>query len=418
MKSLIVRASRSATPVNSISTKSFIAGEGIDNPESKPPMIRQSSSLTVWKENLPMVRKISAIELYKPNFPQYIKEDGTLETQEKNPLTLLSEYKAEIKENSNSGEDEITFKNKIAVMLDKFLYGTPPKFKTEHEKNYYYRSLAFFASIASRTSAEQDLEISPEKRFMTCSDSELKVFRHDKKPNNKIILRKNFNNSNKTLSGPKGEQIYSNIITYFSKSVVDSRGKIIPVSALNPDIFSENFPKELANIVYKHVADTNKAVVQQGYEFDSFREYKAQDRSNMLKQLERMEPKASPLTSAARNPSRPALFKKWGKPGEHIEIDAAKVRILSTDQIVNLILFAADDEHANQNTSFKWREHKKELWDEKSLQETEKLLIEHGVDPNGDWTERELTAYYTLVAGEWLIIGATSEDVAKIVHKS
>ncbi|MFM2009253.1 MAG: hypothetical protein RIR02_1203, partial [Pseudomonadota bacterium] len=26
--------------------------------------------------------------------------------------------------------------------------------------------------------------------------------------------------------------------------------------------------------------------------------------------------------------------------------------------------------------------------------------------------------YYTLVAGEWLIIGATSEDVAKIVHKS
>jgi hypothetical protein len=69
-----------------------------------------------------MVRKISAIELYKPNFPQYIKEDGALETQEKNPLTLLSEYKAEIKENSNSGEDEIIFKNKIAVMLDKFLY--------------------------------------------------------------------------------------------------------------------------------------------------------------------------------------------------------------------------------------------------------------------------------------------------------
>ena len=147
MKSLIVRASRSATPVNSISTKSFIAGEGIDNPESKPPMIRQSSSLTVWKENLPMVRKISAIELYKPNFPQYIKEDGALETQEKNPLTLLSEYKAEIKENSNSGKDEITFKNKIAVMLDKFLYGTPPKFKTEHEKNYYYRSLDFLPAL-------------------------------------------------------------------------------------------------------------------------------------------------------------------------------------------------------------------------------------------------------------------------------
>jgi hypothetical protein len=416
MKSLTLRASRSATPFKSINTSSASNSDVTNNPESKVPMIRKSSNLMVWKENLPMVRKTSALEVYKPNFLQRVKEDSVLETQEKNPLTLVSENKVEIEENPNVEEN--VFKNKMAAMLNTFLYGTPPKFKTEHEKNYYDRSLAFFASIASRTSAEQDWDSNPENRFISCFDEDLKVKRYDKNPEVKNIFRSNRNNSNKTLSGPKGEERYPNIITYFSKSVVDSQGKIIPVSALNPDIFSEPFPKVLANIVYKHVADTNKAVVQRGYEFDSDLEHTSLNRSNMLIELEQKEKKASPLTSASLNTTRPELFMAWGKPGEYIEIDTAKVRILLPSQIVNLILFAANDEHANQKTSFKWREHKKELWDEKSLQETEKLLIEHGIDPNGDWTEREKTAYYTLIAGEWLVIGATPEEVARVIYEA
>ena len=416
MKSLTLRASRSATPFKSINTSSASNSDVTNNPKSKVPMIRKSSSLMVWKENLPMVRKTSALEVYKPNFLQRVKEDSELETQEKNPLTLVSEYKVEIEENSNVKEN--VFKNKIAAMLNTFLYGTPPKFKTEHEKNYYDRSLAFFASIASRTSAEQDWDSNPENRFISCLDEDLKVKRYDKNPEVKNIFRNNRNNSNKTLTGPKGKEIYPNIITYFSKSVLDSQGKIIPVSAFNPDIFSEPFPKELANIVYKHVADTNKAVVQRGYEFDSDLKHTSLNQSNMLIELEQKQEKASPLTSGSHNPTRPELFMAWGKPGEHIEIDTAKVRILSSSQIVNLILFAADDEHANQKTSFKWREHKKEFWNEKSLPATEKALIEHGIDPNGDWTEREKTAYYTLIAGEWLVIGATPEDVARIIYES
>jgi hypothetical protein len=422
MKSLTLRGSRSATPVNPISTKSFYTAEGIDNPESKVPMIRQNSSLTVWKEKLPMVRKTSALEVYKPNFPQYIKEDSALETQEKNSLTLISEYKAEIEENSNA--DEITFKNKIAVMLNIFLYGTPPKFKTEHEKNYYYRSLAFFASIASRISAEQDFDSSPENRFISCFDEDLKVKRYDKKPEDKIMWRNDPNNSKKILKGPQDEKIYQYILTCFSKSFLDTQGKIIPVNNLSLDIFTEFFPNELANFVYKHVADTNKAVVQRGYEIDSDPEHVSLNRSNMLSELERMEKRASPLTSASHNATRPELFMAWGKPGEHKEIDTAKVRILSTSQIVNLILFAANDEHAykeakfGNGSKFNWREHDKHLWNEKSLKDTEKALIEHGIDPNGDWTEREKTAYYTLIAGEWLVLGATQKDVARIIYES
>ena len=424
MKSLTLRGSRSATPFKSINTNSASNSDVTNNPELKVPMIRQSSSLMEWKENLPIVRKTSALDVYKPNFPQHIKEDSALENQEKIPLMLVSEYKPELKENSNSNADEITFKNKIAVMLNIFLYGTPPKFTTEHEKNYYERNLAFCGSIVSRISAEQDWDSNPENRFISCFDENLKVKRYDKKPEDKIIFRDNLNNSKKYLIGPEGKKIYKNIVTNFSKSVLDAQGRIIPINKLSMDIFTEHFPIMLANFVYKHVADTNKASIQRGYDFNLDKECTAQDRSNMLSELEQMEKTASSLTSASRNATRPELFMAWGRPGEYIEIDTAKVRILSPSQIVNLILYAANDEHASKpaqngdGSKFKWVEHKKNLWNEKSLKDTEKSLIDHGIDPNGDWTEREKTAYYTLIAGEWLVVGATPEHVARIIYAS
>lgn len=416
MRSLTSKASRSATPFKSVNTTPFSNSAVTNNSESKVPMLRKSSSLMEWKENLPMVRKTSDIEVYKPNLPQHIKEDSVLETQEKNLLMLISEDKSEIEKN--------VFKNKIAAMLNLFIYGAPPKFKTEHEKNYYERSLAFYGSIVSRISAEQDWDSNPENRFTSCFDENLKVKRYDKKPEDKIIFRDNLNNSKKDLIGPEGKKIYKNIVTNFSKSVLDSQGRIIPINKLSMDIFTEYFPTTLSNFVYKHVADTNKASIQRGYDFNLDEECTAQDRSNMLSELEQLEKTASSLTSASRNATRPELFMAWGKPGEYIEIDTAKVRILSPSQIVNLILYAANDEHASkpaQNTDgskFKWVEHKKNLWNEKSLKDTEKALIDHGIDPNGDWTEREKTAYYTLIAGEWLVIGATPENVARIIYAS
>ena len=81
MKSLTLRASRSATPFKSINTSSTSNSDVTNNPESKVPMIRKSSSLMVWKENLPMVRKTSALEVYKPNLPELSKEDIFLENK-------------------------------------------------------------------------------------------------------------------------------------------------------------------------------------------------------------------------------------------------------------------------------------------------------------------------------------------------
>ena len=400
MRSLTSKVSRPVIPVNPISTKPLIPSEGITNPELKVPTIRNTKSLVV-------LDKV---------YLEYLKTKVMSES---------NQYKSLLISNGIKSKDEANLViNYYKDQVNKLLYGTPPKLKAEYEKNYYERNLAFCGSIVSRISAEQDWDSNPENRFISCFDENLKVKRYDKKPEDKIIFRDNLNNSKKYLIGPEGKKIYPNVLTFFSKSALDTRGKIIPVNNLSLDIFTEFFPNELANFVYKHVADTNKAVIQRGYEFDSDKECTAQDRSNMLSELEQMEKTASSLTSASRNATRPELFMAWGRPGEYIEIDTAKVRILSPSQIVNLILYAANDEHASKpaqnadGSKFKWVEHKKNLWNEKSLKDTEKALIDHGIDPNGDWTEREKTAYYTLIAGEWLVVGATSEHVARIIYAS
>ncbi len=400
MRSLTSKLSRPVTPVNPISTKPLIPSEGITNPELKVPTIRNTKSLVV-------LDKV---------YLEYLKTKVMSES---------NQYKSLLISNGIKSKDEANLViNYYKDQVNKLLYGTPPKLKAEYEKNYYERNLAFCGSIVSRISAEQDWDSNPENRFISCFDEHLKVKRYDKKPEDKIMWRNDPNNSKKILKGPQDEKIYQYILTCFSKSFLDTQGKIIPVNNLSLDIFTEFFPNELANFVYKHVADTNKAVVQRGYEIDSDLEHVSLNRSNMLSELERMEKRASPLTSASHNATRPELFMAWGKPGEHKEIDTAKVRILSPSQIVNLILFAANDEHAykeakfGNGSKFNWREHDKHLWNEKSLKDTEKALIEHGIDPNGDWTEREKTAYYTLIAGEWLVLGATQKDVARIIYES
>ncbi len=50
MKSLTLRASRSATPFKSINTSSVSNSDVTNNPESKVPMIRKSSSLIVQEK--------------------------------------------------------------------------------------------------------------------------------------------------------------------------------------------------------------------------------------------------------------------------------------------------------------------------------------------------------------------------------
>lgn len=462
MRSLAVSAPRTAMIVHPTKANPIVATEAITPPIVKALMIRKTLSLMAQEKNnwtinngreksvaqkiIAEFLKAESIEeskeylLLEKMIIEFLTNNAIIKSEKNSPLMLLSASQSQAEKNSTAQEDfkleEKSSKQKISeeneyigleklkAKFHKFLYGEKNLNESTHKKNLIDRQIAFCGSLASRISAEQDWDSSPENRFISCFDPELKVRRYDKKPEDKIMFRKDPNNSKKELIGPQGKKIYPNVHTYFSKSLLDEKGRIIPVNNLFLDVFTEHFPITLANIVYKHVADTNKAVVQRGYEFDSDQEISSLDRSKMLSELDGLEKKASPLTSASLDATRPALFMAWGKPDQYIEIDPTKIRILSPSQIVNLILYVANDEHAykeakfGDRSKFNWKEHDKNIWDEKSLKDTEKALIDHGIDPDGDWTEREKTAYYTLIAGEWLVVGVTQEDVARIVYKS
>jgi|GEM_PF-4851178 len=412
MKSLTLRASRSATPVNPISTKSFNTAEGNDNPESKVPMIRQSSSLMVCKEKLPMVRKTSALEVYKPNLPQLLKaelkKDIFLENK-KNDILFLTGRVNEISDRKNNNTH--TLKSEIY----KLLYGAPPVFGSEIEKNRHELKENFLRFVHQQNYAEEHRDVNPLQRLFNGSNDGFKVTRQDKSPYIKtpeIIIP---NDSKEELLGASGLKVYENIFSFFFKKLLNKEGQVIPVSATNLAVYGEKFPTELANKVFAHVASLNKAFTKRGFDKNVSLEIGGAIKNDIFNELSLKEEKASPFTSASFDTPRKNLFSKWGAADEFIEIDLSKSQYLSPTYIVSLILFATDCPEANQKTSYKWRDSKKELWDDQSLQATEKLLVAHGIDPNGEWTEREKIAYYTLIADEYLILGVTPPDTAKIV---
>lgn len=391
MKSLISKASRPVTPVNPIITKPILSSEGRNNPESKVPKIQKSSSLLELKENLSGVWKTLTFEVCKPNLPELLKEDTFLENEKNDYVNTLK-----------SG-------------INKLLYGTPTIFSSEIEKNRHELKENFLRFVHQQNYAELHRDVNPSQRLFNGSDDGFKVKRQDKSPYLKSPESIIPNNSKEELMGVSGSKIYENVIGYFSKSMLDKEGRVIPVNATDLEIYTEQFPTKLANWVFAHVASLNKAFVKRGFEKDASQEIGETIKNDMFNELSIKEKKASPFTSASFDSPRKELFDQWGAAGEFVEIDLSNIQYLSPTYIVSLILFAADIPGADQKISYNWRDNNKDYWRDHSLQATEKLLFAHGIDPNGEWTYREKIAYYTLVADEYLIVGVTPPSTAKIV---
>ncbi len=453
MKSLTLRASRSATPFKSINTSSVSNSDVTNNPESKVPMIRKSSSLIVQEKNNWLVnndreksvaqKKIAeflraeSIEeskeylLLEKMVIEFIANNVSIRSEKNSPLILLSASQSQAEKNSTAKEDfkleerynkqKISEENeylsleKLKAKFHNFLYGTPLIFGSEIEKNRHELKENFLRFVHQQNYAEEHRDVNPSQRLFNGSNDGFKVTRQDKSPYVKtpeIIIP---NDSKEELLGASGLKVYENIFSCFSKSTLNKEGQVIPVSATNLAVYDEKFPAELANKVFAHEASLNKAFVKRGFEKDASQEIGGAIKNDIFNELSLKEEKASPFTSASFDTPRKNLFSKWGAADEFIEIDLSKVQYLSPTYIVSLILFATDCPEANQKTSYKWRDSKKELWDDQSLQATEKLLVAHGIDPNGEWTEREKIAFYALVADEYLILGVTQPNIAKIV---
>lgn len=391
MRSLTSKVSRPVTPVNPISTKPLIPSEGITNPELKVPTIRNTKSLVV-------LDKV---------YLEYLKTKVMSES---------NQYKSLLISNGIKSKDEVNLViNYYKDQANKLLYGTPLVFGSEIEKNRHELKENFLRFVHQQNYAEEHRDVNPLQRLINGSDDGFKVTRQDKSPYIKAPERIISNDSKEELLGASGLKVYENILSYFSKSMLNKEDQVIPVSATDLAIYGEKFPTKLANKVFAHVASLNKAFTKRGFDKNVSLEIVDAIKNDMFNELSLKEEKASPFTSASFDTPRKNLFSKWGAADEFIEIDLSKSQYLSPTYIVSLILFATDCPEANQKTSYKWRDSKKELWDDQSLQATEKLLVAHGIDPNGEWTEREKIAYYTLIADEYLIVGVTPPSTAKIV---
>ena len=391
MKSLIPTVLRQVTPANPINIKSPTPSEVRTNQKSKEPTIRNTKSTVV-------LDKV---------YLDYLKTKLMCEAYQ---------YKSLLISNGIKSKDEVNLViNYYKDQVNKLLYGTLPVFGSEIEKNRHELKENFLRFVHQQNYAEQHRDVNPSQRLFNGSDDGFKVTRQDKSPFIKAPERIIPNDSKEELLGASGSKVYENIIGYFSKSMLDKEGRVIPVSATNLAVYTEKFPTELANKVFAHVASLNKAFTKRGFDKNVSLEIGDAIKNDMFNELSLKEEKASPFTSASFDTPRKNLFSKWGAADEFIEIDLSKVQYLSPTYIVALILFATDCPEANQKTSYKWRDSKKELWDDQSLQATEKLLVAHGIDPNGEWTEREKIAFYALVADEYLILGVTQPNTAKIV---
>ena len=214
MKSLISKASRPVTPVNPIITKPILSSEGRNNPESKVPKIQKSSSLLELKENLSGVWKTLTFEVYKPNLPELLKEDTFLEN-EKNDYV-----------------------NTLKLGINKLLYGTPTIFNSEIEKNRHELKENFLRFVHQQNYAELHRDVNPSQRLFNGSDDGFKVKRQDKSPYLKSPESIIPNNSKEELMGVSGSKIYENVIGYFSKSMLDKEGRVIPVNATDLEIYT------------------------------------------------------------------------------------------------------------------------------------------------------------------------------------
>jgi hypothetical protein len=218
------------------------------------------------------------------------------------------------------------------------LYGTPPVFGSEIEKNRHELKENFLRFVHQQNYAEEHRDVNPLQRLFNGSDDGFKVTRQDKSPYIKAPERIIPNDSKEELLGASGLKVYENILSYFSKSMLNKEGQVIPVSATDLAIYGEKFPTKLANKVFAHVASLNKAFTKRGFDKNVSLEIGDAIKNDMFNELSLKEEKASPFTSASFDTPRKNLFSKWGAADEFIEIDLSKSQYLSPTYIVSLIV--------------------------------------------------------------------------------
>jgi len=285
-----------------------------------------------------------------------------------------------------------------APSIHRVIFGKDLWFPSQAALNRHNLRQRFLGEAVQQNQFEAILDANPANRFRNHSDPSFKTRRYATSPGVMISTR---------------EQSDS-VLSAAAKSRLTEQGQLHPVGKLPHDVWTEDYPHSLANLGYAHVYELNKVKDSVAIPAGSTAEDKEQLRLDLISKVEQKLHTGSPITSTTINSLIDDYLKTWGVKGECIEIDAHQTNIVSPSYVASLIMYAASNEKIDAPTKNNWRkEYPESLGPD--MKKMEKLLIQHGIDPDGKWTNRERCAYYALVAGEHMLIGTTPVNTARLV---
>lgn len=290
----------------------------------------------------------------------------------------------------------------VSPWIHQLIFGKGMSFPSQAALNRHNLHQRYLGELVQNNQFEEILDASPVKRYKNHSAPGFKTRRYDKKPFNTIVSRIESRSTSEERS-----------IVSMAKSRLSEDGKLVPVGTLPAEIWNEDIPFQLANLIYAHVYSTNKLRAIAQVPVDAGDDQIEQLILNLEAEISEKLSSGSPCTSTTSNPVMSAELESWGEPGKYIEVDANNVNILSPSYLTALILFAAFDIKINEPAINKWRI--KYESNPAEVLRMESLLIQHGIEPDGQWTNRDRCAYLALLADEYTLIGTTPLNTAKNV---
>lgn len=259
----------------------------------------------------------------------------------------------------------------------------------------------FIGELTQRNQFECILDANPAHRFDLHTEPGYRTRRYDRQPDVMITAQ--------TRPHPTDPDCYS--LSVCAKSRLAEYGQLEPVAPISSDIWEEDSPIKLAALVYAHVYSTNKPKASASLSTTTTSEERERMESVLRETVQRKCAAGSPLTSTTLNSYIDDFLRAWGKPDTYISVEADRVHMVSPTYLAALILFVASDENADTLIKFDWRKDFAKA-NGKDEYKMAALLEAHGVNPNGQWTNRDRCAYFALVAAEHMVIGVTPEGTA------
>lgn len=292
-----------------------------------------------------------------------------------------------------------------APSFHRILFGKDQWFPNQAALNRHNLQQRFLGEMVQQNQFESILDANPANRFRNHSDPGFTTRRYARDPEIMVTVRHEPDEKNSDRL----------IVSASAKSRLTEQGHLQPVGTLPTAVWTDDHPHQLANLGYAHVYETNKVKESISVKNGVTNEEIAQLKNELVNKIEARLSSGSPITSTTVHSLIDDYLKTWGPADQYIEIDAHKTNIISPSYLAALILFAASNDKIDAPGKNDWRTQ----YPEKMAPDTkkmEKLLIQHGIDPDGQWTKRERCAYFALVAAEHMLIGATPADAARIIN--